>query len=179
MVVVVVPCVCFILGLTNGFSQCQSANKSRQIFKTLLSILAEFCRYLVCIVSIHSQIIILLLESFSHQHKQMVFHWSLSDNKSPQVPRTLLSILADLNNAVIWTVSIRPVISKSSCPCTNLLMTVPRSPITIDIIIPFMFHSFFQFRSSFRILSFLICGSPGQQSPQSCKFSLFVDYYKV
>ena len=26
----------------------------------------------------------------------MVFHWSLSENKSPHVSRTLLSILADL-----------------------------------------------------------------------------------
>ena len=30
----------------------------------------------------------------------MVFHWGLSDFKSLQVFRTLLSILADLNNAV-------------------------------------------------------------------------------
>ena len=31
----------------------------------------------------------------------MVFHRSLSDSMSPQVSRTLLSILADLNNAVV------------------------------------------------------------------------------
>ena len=31
----------------------------------------------------------------------MVFHGILSDSKSPQVSRTLLSILADLNNAVV------------------------------------------------------------------------------
>ena len=30
----------------------------------------------------------------------MVFHWSLSDSKSPQVSRTLLSILTDLNNDI-------------------------------------------------------------------------------
>ena len=28
----------------------------------------------------------------------MVFHWSLSDSKSLQIPRTLLSIVADINN---------------------------------------------------------------------------------
>ena len=39
----------------------------------------------------------------------MVFHWILSDNKSPQVCWTLLSILADLNNAVIYMVSILPL----------------------------------------------------------------------
>ena len=31
----------------------------------------------------------------------MVFHWSLCDGKSPQVSWTLLSILADLNNAIV------------------------------------------------------------------------------
>ena len=42
----------------------------------------------------------------------MVFHRSLRDNKSPQVSRTLLSVLADLSNAVVWMVSTRPVIFK-------------------------------------------------------------------
>ena len=41
----------------------------------------------------------------------MVFHWSLSDSKSPYVSRTLLSILADLNDAIVWMVSTRPPIS--------------------------------------------------------------------
>ena len=34
------------------------------------------------------------------------FHWFLSDSEFPQVSRTLLSILADLNNAVVWMVLI-------------------------------------------------------------------------
>ena len=38
----------------------------------------------------------------------MVFHWSLSDSKSPQVSRILLSILAILNNVLVWMVSARP-----------------------------------------------------------------------
>ena len=82
----------------------------------------------------------------------MVFHWSLCDSKSPHVSRTLLSILANLNNAVVWTVSTRPVISKSSSPCTNPLVTVPRAPITIGIIVTFMFHNFFQFPGKFEVL---------------------------
>ena len=73
----------------------------------------------------------------------MVFHWSLSDSKSPQVPRTLLSILAVLNNAVVWMVSTRPPTSKSSSPFSNSLVTVPNTPITIGIIVTCMFHSFF------------------------------------
>ena len=72
----------------------------------------------------------------------MVYLWSLSDNKSSQVSRTLLSIMADLDNAVVWIVSAHPLISKSSCPFTNSLVTVQRAPITIGITVTFMFLSF-------------------------------------
>ena len=58
----------------------------------------------------------------------MVFHRSLSDSKSPQVSRTLLSISAVLNNAVVWMVSTRPPTSKSSSPFSNPLVTVPNAP---------------------------------------------------
>ena len=34
------------------------------------------------------------------------FQWSLTDIKSPQISRTKLSILADLNSAVVWVFSI-------------------------------------------------------------------------
>ena len=71
----------------------------------------------------------------------MVSHWSLSDKKSSQVSWTLFSILADLNNAVVWMVSTCPFLSTSSSPCTNHLITVPRAPITIGIIAIFMFYS--------------------------------------
>ena len=60
----------------------------------------------------------------------MVFHWSLSDSKSPQVSRTRLGILAVLSNAVIWIVSTRPLTSKSSRPFNNPLVIVPKAPIT-------------------------------------------------
>ena len=64
----------------------------------------------------------------------MVFHWRLSDSKSPQVSRTLLNILAVLNNVIVWMVSTRPPTS---------LITVPKASITIGIIVTLMFHSFF------------------------------------
>ena len=82
----------------------------------------------------------------------MVFHWRLSDSKSYQVSRTLLSILAVFNNVVVWMVSTRPPSSKSSRPFNNPLVTVPKALITIATIVPFMFHSFFQFSSKIEVL---------------------------
>ena len=62
------------------------------------------------------------IENFSHQHSLMVFHCSLSDSKSPQISRTLLSILADLNNVVIWMVSTRPLISMGLKKVENFIV---------------------------------------------------------
>ena len=85
----------------------------------------------------------------------MIFHWSLSDSKSPQISKTLLSILSVLNNAVAWMVTISPPTSKSSSPFNNPLVTVPKVPITIGIIITFMFHSFFRFPSKVEVFILL------------------------
>ena len=84
----------------------------------------------------------------------MVFHWSLSDSKSPQVSRTLLRILAVFSNAVIWIVSARPPTSKSFRPFNNHLVIVPKAPITIEIIVTVMFHSFFKSLARSRYISF-------------------------
>ena len=84
----------------------------------------------------------------------MVFHSSLSDSKSPQVSRTIFSILAVLNNVVVWMVSTRPLTSKSSSPFNNPLVTVPKASIAIGIIVTFMFHSFFNSLARSRYLSF-------------------------
>ncbi len=92
----------------------------------------------------------------------MIFHWSLSDSKSPQVSRTLLSILAVLNNVVVWMVSTRPPTSKSFSPFSNPLVTVPNAPISI----PFQGRGTYP---SFHILSDLFCGQSGQQSQQNEK----------
>ena len=78
----------------------------------------------------------------------MFFHWSLSNSKSPQVSRSLLSILAVPNNTVVWTYS------KFSSPFSNPLVTVPNTPITIGIIVSCMFRSCFNSLARSRYLSF-------------------------
>ena len=60
------------------------------------------------LVGIRWSVCMLKSHSFSCQRYLMIFHWSLRDSKSPQVSRTLLSILDVLNNAVVWMVSTRP-----------------------------------------------------------------------
>ena len=73
----------------------------------------------------------------------MVSDWSL---------RALLSILADLYNAVVWMVFTCPLIFKSSNP----LVMVTRAPITIGITITFRFHSFFNSLVWSRYLTFFL-----------------------
>ena len=137
----------------------------------------------LCVASSSLLLILLLFtQSFSHQRKLMLFHWGFSESKSPQVSRTLLGILAVLNNAVVWMVFTRPPNFKSPSPFNNPLMTLPNAPITIGIIVTFMFLNFFSalkecekkdkyidFDSrftypSFHILSVLFCGQSEQQS---------------
>ena len=113
----------------------------------------------------------------------MVFHWSLSDSKSPQVSRTLLSILAVLSNAVIWIVSTRPPTSKSSRPFNNPLVIMPKAPNTIGTIVTFMFHSFFNSLARSRYLSFFslsfrfILWSTETARSTILQILFFVDYY--
>ena len=87
-------------------------------------------------------IFILLLARFSHQRSLMVFHWISSDSTSSQVSRTLLSILANLNTAVVWMVSSRPPILNSSCPLPKPLEIILSASIFTGITVTFIFHSF-------------------------------------
>ena len=66
--------------------------------------------------------------------------FSMSFSNSPQVSRTLLSILSDLSNPVVWMVAARLLISNSSSSLTKPLGTVTNSPM---ITVTFVFHSFF------------------------------------
>ena len=103
-----------------------------------------------------------------------------------QVSWTLLSILTVLNNAVVWMVSTRLPTSKSSILFNNPLVTVPKAPITIGIIVTFMFHSFFNSLAKSRYLSFFshsfsfILWSAGTAKLTILQILFFfVDYYKV
>ena len=117
----------------------------------------------------------------------MVFHWSFSDSKSPQVSRTLLGFLAVLKNVAVWMVFTCPLISKSSSPCTNPLVTVPRAPITIGIIVTFMFHCFFNsllrsrylcvFSHSFNFTQWSV--GTAKSTILQVLFFFVVDYYKI
>ena len=81
---------------------------------------------------------------------------------------------------VLKFVSTHTLISQSSSNFTNPLVTVPKAPITINIFVTFIFHSFWismqvpGIYHSFCLLSTLLCDHPGQQSPQFYKFSFFV-----
>ena len=79
---------------------------------------------------------------FHTPHLLMVYHWNLSDSKSPKSSEFFFNILANLNNAVVWMISPCPLISKSSSSCTNPLMNLLSTLITIGITITFPFHSF-------------------------------------
>ena len=83
----------------------------------------------------------------------MVSFWSLSDMKSVKASRTLLNILADINGAVVWMFSTRPLIYSS--PDTNPLVTVQRIIITNSFTVTFMFQSYINSLAISRYLSFL------------------------
>ena len=91
--------------------------------------------------------------SFSYQRSLIVFHWNLSDSKFPQVSKTHLSILVGVNNAVVWMVSTRLLISMSSSPYINPLVTLLGTLVTTDNTITFMFHIFFNSLARSRYLS--------------------------
>ena len=74
----------------------------------------------------------------------MVFHGGPSDRKIPQVSKTFLSIIADLNNTLVWVVSSLPLISSnSSSLLAKSLGTAPSAPTTIGITVTLMLHSLF------------------------------------
>ena len=103
----------------------------------LLLLLLSYHYYYITII------IIITHSNFSYQHQLMVFHWSLSDSKSLQISRTLLSILADLCNAVVRMLWARPMIPRSPSLLCKPLEIVSCAPIIIGITVTFSFHIIF------------------------------------
>ena len=108
----------------------------------------------------------------------MVFQWNLSKSKSPQVSRTLICILADLNYAIVWMVSTCPLFSKSSSLFINSLGFVPYALITIGI--SNIFLSIFssslaksRYLSLFSLSFNSTCGLLGRRRSLFGMFSLF------
>ena len=102
-----------------------------------------FLNHIHIIIVVIVIIIISLLVSFSHRRQLVVFHWNLSDYTSPWVHRTLLSIPADFNGAVVCMFSIHPLISNSAGFLSTTLDTVPSAPTIIGLTVTFMLHRFF------------------------------------
>ena len=95
--------------------------------------------------------------------------------KSPRLFSVFWPI--SINNAVVYMVSTPPLTSMSSSLFINPSVTVPRAPITIDINVTFMFHSFFkslQSRGTYPFYHFLWILLSDQQSPQFYKFFFFL-----
>ena len=81
----------------------------------------------------------------SHQIKRLVFYLSPSDGKFLEVSRTLLSILANLNCAVVWVFSNFSSISTSPSPFFRLVGTATRAPETNSITVTQITRRFFSF----------------------------------
>ena len=92
-------------------------------------------------------------ESSSTQRCLLCVPLILSDRKSSQISRTLLSILDDLNNVVIWMFSTCPLISKFFSPFTNPLGIVASALVTVGITVTFMLYRFFCSLAKSRYLS--------------------------
>ena len=73
----------------------------------------------------------------------MVFHWNLSDCKSTQISNFIQSVLTDFSGAVVGMVSICPLIFSSLSLFSRIFRIIPRAPITIGIMVSFIFHTFF------------------------------------
>ena len=113
----------------------------------------------------------------------MVVHWSLSDIKFPQISRTLLSILADLNNAVVWS----PLILLFPSPPVPLLiilwlyqehqLQLVYTSLSCSSFSSSLARSFFSFSFNFTLWSAETVRSTILQV--SFVVVVVVDYYKV
>ena len=119
-----------------------------------------------------------LIASFSQRFELVGFPWNLSNSKSLHVSKTLLRILADLNNAVVEIVLILlPLLSNFSMFFFFVDRTDPSAPFIINIIITFLLPNFSNslaksLNLSFYFLSFLLYSPLEQQNLQVLFFLL-------
>ena len=78
--------------------------------------------------------------------------WYLSDSKTSEVSRTLLNTLIDLSDAVIWMVSIPPLILNSYSPLFKPMWIVPSELNTTGITVNLIFHNFLNSLASSKYL---------------------------
>ena len=112
----------------------------------------------------------------------MVSHWSFGDSKSPQVSRTLLSIMTDLNNVLVKMVSSCSSYFQVFHSFYQSFMDCPSAPTTIGITVTFMLYSFISLvwstnLSLFSLFLFSLRGLPGKQSPLFGRNSPFFFFF--
>ena len=107
-----------------------------------LKIPYNFMRFILKGIFWFVSISFIIISSFSHQRKIVVFRRNLNDNMSPQVSWNLLRILVDFNNALHCMVCILRRISNSASLFSQSLVTVPGALTIIGITVAFMSHRF-------------------------------------
>ena len=102
----------------------------------------------------------------------MIFNWSLRNRKSPQIFRTLLSILADLNNAIVWSRFV-VLFTILQVPFSKPLGIVPSRPVVIGITVTLIFHRLFSpLEGSKYLFIFSLSLSITLRSAKTAKFTL-------
>ena len=125
-----------------------------------------------------------LLANFLHQIWLVVFLWSLSDNKSPQVSRTILNIISYDNNVAVWIISILSLIFNISSLFPSIwepfqvhqlqLVSLPSHSCALGF-----FNSLSIFLSFSFFFKFLFCSPPKRQDSRDGKFFLFIYLFIV
>ena len=90
----------------------------------------------------------------------MIFHWSLSDSKSPQVSKSRPIIQDDLCDAVVWRISALRPIKNTFIPLTKSLVAVPRAPI---ITVTFYYYYYYYYYLLIYIYAYIYIYMSGRE----------------
>ena len=108
-------------------------------------------------------LLLLLFASCSLHRWLVIFHWGLIDSKDPQFTRTLLKILANLNVAVVWMVSIVLLSSNPSSSFPSLSEIFQVHQLLVVLLLPSC--------STVFVVRF--------QGPSICRFFQFFHFHSV